>query len=206
MELHNCCPNSISLAAIPFHEDGHETIPEIFILLLSFLPSYRVYVSLTYLSHFCELTTNLCCLSYLDKGTDRVQVVCLWSEFDDEQYNLYLRLVDSPSETSTSPNQILHFANFIELEEFDFMIDATHHFEDPYLMNMSELNEQTLKLVREIQGAKRCLFQLCKCSFFLWMIPWLVIITRLTRRHVTLLVTFHALMCGQITFKRRGMI
>ena len=86
------------------------------------------------------------------------------------------------------------------------MEDATDHFEDPYLMNTSELAELTLKLVREIQEAKRCLFQLCKWRFFFWMMPWLVIITRLTHWHVILLVTLRTSICGQMVFKMRGMI
>ena len=128
MELHDCYHNSISFAAIPFHEDGHETIPEFSILLPSSFSSYRAQVSYMPLTSFCELSTNLYCLSYVDKGADHVQVVHLWSELDDERHNSYLRLVDSPSEVSTSPNNILHFANFVELEGSGFMEDITHHF------------------------------------------------------------------------------
>ena len=79
-----------------------------------------------------------------------------------------------------------------------------HHFEDPYLMAKGDQVEHTLKLVREIQRSTRVTSQFSK-----WFLHWkklVVIRTKLTRQHVTLLVIIQASICRQIAFKRRGMM
>ena len=73
---------------------------------------------------------------------------------------------------------------------------TSHHFEDPYLMDKCDLVEHVLRLVHEIPRAKRGPFKHYHWWFLYGLASWLVIITRLTRRHVTLLVTLRALICG----------
>ena len=106
-------------------------------------------------------------------GTDCVPRVRLKIAFLNEHYNYYFRLVDSPSEVLTSPNQILQFTSFIELEEVGFIEDATHQFEDPYL-----IDTQALKLVQEFQGTVIGHFQHCPWLSLYWMQFLVVFIMR----------------------------
>ena len=109
----------------------------------------------------------------------------------------------SPREAPTSSKLPWCLASVFE-HEFGFMGYTSHHSEDPYLMTTNDQVEHTLKLVREIQGSRRVVFQLSK-----WFLHWMTfaaIITRLTQRHVTFLVIIRASICGQIAFKRKGMM
>lgn len=161
MKVQDCCQNSTSFAAIPFCEDGNDTIPEISILLSSFLPSKH-------------------------NGAVRVQVGRLWSVCNNDQYIYYLPLVHSPRGASISPNQLVRFVSFLELKDFSSLEDVSHHFEDPYFMETSGATSSTptlaiadclfsceesdlvghhLWLAHVIHGAKRGLFKHCHCGF-----------------------------------------
>ena len=137
-----------------------------------------------------------------DIRIDHVPRVYTRSEVFNGHYNTYAHLAPSPLEAPTSPSQLPYFASLFKFEESDFIGSTSHHFEDPYLMITSDQVGHTLKLVREIQSSTRFTFQLSK-----WFMHWMklvVIITKLNRRHVTLLIIVHASICGQIAFKRRG--
>ena len=134
-------------------------------------------------------------------GDGCVPRVRLKNKYLNDHYDFRLAL--SPHEAPTSPNPPWCLASVFE-PEFDFMGYTSHHFEDPYLMTTNDQVEHTLKMVCEIQGSTRVIFQLST-----WVLHWMTsvaIITRLSRRHVTRLVTIRASICGQIAFKRRGII
>ena len=135
---------------------------------------------------------------FVDGCVPRVR---LKNKYLNDHYDFHLVL--SPRESPTSPNPPWGLASVFG-PEFDFTGYASHHFEDPYLMTTNDQVEHTLKMVCEIQGSTRVIFQLST-----WVLHWMTsvaILTRLSRRHVTRLVTIRASICGQIAFKRRGMI
>ena len=100
------------------------------------------------------------------------------------------------------------FASFLQVSHPDMQLhasglweDVPRQFEDPYL-----IDTQALKLVRELHRITTGTFQRRTWWSLYWMQPLNVIIVRLSQRHVTHLVTLRASICGQIAFKRRGMI
>ena len=100
------------------------------------------------------------------------------------------------------------FSSFLQVNHTDMQLhasglweDVPHQFEDPYLFHT-----QALKRVRELLSTTPGPFQHCSWWSVYWMPSLTMIIIRLSRRHVTHLVALRASICGQIAFKRRGMI
>ena len=94
-------------------------------------------------------------------GDGCVPRVCLKNEFlnDHCHYNCHLAL--SPREDPTPAKLPWSLASVFK-HEFNFMGYTSHHFEDPYLRTRSDQFENTLEMVRDIQGSTRIVFQFSK--------------------------------------------